>query len=164
MISCAHAEDLSNVSGFFVKQSGNTVNFISISGSRELCLTYGPENKSTSVPLASVHRIVFGEDYRAQITLRDGRLIDARNVDNCRFDDSRVFSYSYFDDIGMEKRGAKEYFYRIATIVFGDAVGHFRICPHCGAIWPDVYLFCPLDGSNTHWGDPAGAISPNIQE
>ncbi len=169
LLSPSLLADAENVSGYFVDQKGKTVNFQKIDEvSKGIAFRYGPEDKLTSVPLTEVSDISFGEkNMTADIKLKDGRQIVGRCADPRGFwsskENQQYFRYFYFDEIARKPAEESLGYYEIKRIVIGDAIGHFRRCPHCKGSWPDSYLFCPHDGTATAWGEPAAPIAQNVQ-
>lgn len=142
-----------NTSGYFITREGRTVTFSRLhSASQTIRFTYGPENKTTLIPLAEVRRIIFGDDQNSAVVyLKDGREVGARNVKNGENHD--FLAYHYFDEIAKTENSSSIAFSRLSEIIVGEHAGQFRSCPHCSAVWPDKYLFCPHDGTKTVWGE-----------
>lgn len=164
------AKDIPNVHGYIVTKEGKTIHFSRVEeGSKTLGFKYGPEEKTSFIPLANIREVIFGEQsYSARIRLKDGRNIDAKCI---RLNDYNHFPewgkqsvgihFSYFDDVARKE--SKEWcgFDKMALITIDEAVGRFRRCPHCKGLWPDSYLFCPHDGVRTVWGEATGSLVMN---
>lgn len=155
----AHATTVPNTSGHIVTRGGVTINFTGVQDiSKILHFSHGPERTPTTAPLSRLARIRFGEGAQsARIELKDGRTLDANPgyYHNNRAYWSRsvtYFQYNVLDQISGQNISRRTPWRDIAEIVFDEAVGRFRVCPKCKAVWPDTYLFCPRDGTATEWG------------
>jgi NADH pyrophosphatase NudC (nudix superfamily) len=142
-----------NTSGHFITREGRTVTFSRLhSASQTIRFTYGSENKATGIPLADVRRIIFGDDQSSAVVyLKDGREVSARNVKNGENHD--YLAFHYFDEIAKTENYNRIAFSSLSEIIVEEHAGQFRRCPHCNAVWPDKYLFCPHDGTKTNWGE-----------
>ena len=164
------AEEPPNIQGYIVTRDGRTIHFTGINRSYRLInFRYGPENKKSSISLANVAEIIFGENSRsARIKLKDRRTIDAKCKDSSgnvslwaavsHPDRAGIFYYYYFDDVTRKQQETKMYYNNMARIVVGEHVGRFRRCLHCKGLWPDSYLYCPHDGTQTVWGAASGSL------
>lgn len=159
-------EEVPNFSGYIVTRVGKTVTFTRARGdhSKLFCFKYGPEDKKTKIPLATVKEIIFGEGSKtALVKLKDGRTMNGRclrftKYSNAFWGSNYDFHFSYFDDVAGNENDDFILFKDMARLVIDEPVGRFRRCPHCNATWPDSYLFCPNDGTVTVWGEPTGTI------
>ena len=164
-------EDVANVSGFVLSRDGITTNFTRLDPrAKVFSFKYGPEDKETTIPAAKVREITFGDGSDSAVfALRDGRTVMARRLTRTGYGPhwsdkgGAFFKYAYFDDVAGAERDASPAFKDLARIVFGEHVGRFRVCPHCKALWPDTYLFCPHDGTRIIWGEPSRPV-PDRQE
>lgn len=164
LATTASADQVPNVSGYIVTRDGRTVTFTRAEeSSKYLSFKYGPEGKETRIPLADIARVIFGEKSRsAVISLKDGRTVDATCIATDKHGNAlwRNFSFSYFffDDISRQENRDHLPYREMSEMVIAEPVGTFRRCPHCGATWPDAYLYCPHDGTETVWGERTGSL------
>jgi len=61
-----------------------------------------------------------------------------------------------YDAINKKEKRKSYFFEDISMIVIGQESGRFRSCPHCKAILPATYWFCPYDGGKTIWSEISG--------
>ena len=158
------ADQIPNVCGYIVTRDGKTTTFTRVKeGYKRFGFRYGPEDKRTTIPLADVSRVTFGEkSMSAVILLKDGRKVDAKC---CRarggypYWPSHYVELYYFDDIARKEGTSIAHFKNMSQLVIDEHVGRFRRCPHCKGTWPDSFLFCPHDGAKTVWGERSGSVT-----